>query len=379
MRKFNVVYMRGGTSKGCIFHKEDLPENRAEWDDIFVQVMGSPDPKQIDGMGGTVSSNNKIVIVWKSDEPNVDIEYLVGQSIVGKSQIDYKSNCGNMTAAVPAYAVEEGMVDITEPITVVRMLNKNTDKYINVSVPIDPETHTFAQDGDCHIAGIDGTAAELKVNFLNPAGAKTGKLLPTGYVTDTFEIGGKQIVYSLVDVSNPLILVAAEDIGLTGTEMPTELDENKKASELLEQIRGNAAVLMGFAKNLEDAKVNSPAVPKVGVFTSPKDYQGISGNIVSAEDMDVCVRILSVFKCHKACPLTAANSVAVLAKLKDSVIDQKLHTASHVDSSVRIGHPSGIMKQYVDMTVSANHVEVKGVAGQRTARRIMDGCVYIRK
>ncbi len=379
MRKFNVVYMRGGTSKGCIFHKEDLPENRAEWDDIFVQVMGSPDPKQIDGMGGTVSSNNKIVIVWKSDEPNVDIEYLVGQSIVGKSQIDYKSNCGNMTAAVPAYAVEEGMVDITEPITVVRMLNKNTDKYINVSVPIDPETHTFAQDGDCHIAGIDGTAAELKVNFLNPAGAKTGKLLPTGYVTDTFEIGGKQIVYSLVDVSNPLILVAAEDIGLTGTEMPTELDENKKASELLEQIRGNAAVLMGFAKNLEDAKVNSPAVPKVGVFTSSKDYQGISGNIVSAEDMDVCVRILSVFKCHKACPLTAANSVAVLAKLKDSVIDQKLHTASHGDSSVRIGHPSGIMKQYVDMTVSANHVEVKGVAGQRTARRIMDGCVYIRK
>lgn len=379
MRKFNVVYMRGGTSKGCIFHKEDLPENRVEWDDIFVQVMGSPDPKQIDGMGGTVSSNNKIVIVWKSDEPNVDIEYLVGQSIVGKSQIDYKSNCGNMTAAVPAYAVEEGMVDITEPITVVRMLNKNTDKYINVSVPIDPETHTFAQDGDCHIAGIDGTAAELKVNFLNPAGAKTGKLLPTGYVTDTFEIGGKQIVYSLVDVSNPLILVAAEDIGLTGTEMPTELDENKKASELLEQIRGNAAVLMGFAKNLEDAKVNSPAVPKVGVFTSPKDYQGISGNIVSAEDMDVCVRILSVFKCHKACPLTAANSVAVLAKLKDSVIDQKLHTASHGDSSVRIGHPSGIMKQYVDMTVSANHVEVKGVAGQRTARRIMDGCVYIRK
>ena len=379
MRKFNVVYMRGGTSKGCIFHKEDLPENRAEWDDIFVQVMGSPDPKQIDGMGGTVSSNNKIVIVWKSDEPNVDIEYLVGQSIVGKSQIDYKSNCGNMTAAVPAYAVEEGMVDITEPITVVRMLNKNTDKYINVSVPIDPETHTFAQDGDCHIAGIDGTAAELKVNFLNPAGAKTGKLLPTGYVTDTFEIGGKQIVYSLVDVSNPLILVAAEDIGLTGTEMPTELDENKKASELLEQIRGNAAVLMGFAKNLEYAKVNSPAVPKVGVFTSPKDYQGISGNIVSAEDMDVCVRILSVFKCHKACPLTAANSVAVLAKLKDSVIDQKLHTASHGDSSVRIGHPSGIMKQYVDMTVSANHVEVKGVAGQRTARRIMDGCVYIRK
>lgn len=133
MRKFKTVFMRGGTSKGCLFKKEDLPEDRAQWDQIFLQTMGSPDPKQIDGMGGTVSSNNKIVIIWKSEEPDVDIEYLVGQVIVGKEQVDYKSNCGNMTAAVPAFAVEEGMVDITEPVTTVRMLNKNTDKYINGS------------------------------------------------------------------------------------------------------------------------------------------------------------------------------------------------------------------------------------------------------
>ena len=122
-----------------------LPEDRKEWDNIFLQCMGDPDPKQIDGLGGTVSSNNKIVIVWKSKEPGVDVEYLVGQVIVGKSQVDYKSNCGNMTAAVGPYAVEEGMVDIVEPITTVRMLNRNTDKYINVTVPIDPETKTFAQ------------------------------------------------------------------------------------------------------------------------------------------------------------------------------------------------------------------------------------------
>ena len=180
MRKFPVVYMRGGTSKGCLFHREDLPVDTKAWDEIFLQVMGNPDPKQMDGMGGTVSSNNKIVVIWKSDKPNVDIEYLVGQVIVGKKQVDYKSNCGNMTAAVPAYAVEEGMVPIVEPVTTVRMLNKNTDKFINVTVPIDLRTHTFAQEGSCHIAGIDGTAAELKVNFLDPAGAKTGKLLPTG-------------------------------------------------------------------------------------------------------------------------------------------------------------------------------------------------------
>lgn len=231
--------------------------------------MGDPDPKQIDGLGGTVSSNNKIVIVWKSEEPGVDVEYLVGQVIVGKSQVDYKSNCGNMTAAVGPYAVEEGMVDIVEPITTVRMLNRNTDKYINVTVPIDPETKTFAQEGDCAIAGVDGTAAELKVNFLNPAGAKTGKLLPTGNPKDVLDIPGfGPIEATILDVSNPMVLVRAEDIGLTGRELPEEVNSNKAASEILEKIRGAACCKMGFAKDLEDATSNSPAVPKVGFSQS---------------------------------------------------------------------------------------------------------------
>jgi 2-methylaconitate cis-trans-isomerase PrpF len=378
MRKFRTVYMRGGTSKGCLFHREDLPADPKEWDSIFLQVMGNPDPKQMDGMGGTVSSNNKIVVIWKSQEPDVDIEYLVGQVIVGKSQVDYKSNCGNMTAAVPAYAVEEGMVPAVEPVTVVRMLNKNTDKKINVTVPIDPKTHTFAQDGDCHIAGIDGTAAELRVNFLDPAGSKTGKLLPTGRVLERLDIDGKRIEATLVDVSNPLILVRAEDVGLTGTELPAEVDADKTAATLLEKIRGTAAVMMGFARNLDDAKANSPAVPKVGVFTSPKTYKGIGGDTIEATSMDLCIRVISVFKCHKACPLTAANSVAVMAKLKDSVIDKTLHTANKLAEGVRIGHPSGVMTQYVDMEEKNGLIQVNGVAGQRTARRIMDGFVYVR-
>ncbi|MCH3949911.1 MAG: PrpF protein [Acidaminococcus sp.] len=378
MRKFRTVYMRGGTSKGCLFHREDLPTDPKEWDSIFLQVMGNPDPKQMDGMGGTVSSNNKIVVIWKSQEPDVDIEYLVGQVIVGKSQVDYKSNCGNMTAAVPAYAVEEGMVPIVEPVTMVRMLNKNTDKKINVTVPIDPETHTFAQNGDCHIAGIDGNAAELRVNFLDPAGSKTGKLLPTGRVLEGLDIDGKRIEATLVDVSNPLILVRAEDVGLMGTELPAEVDANKRAATLLEKIRGTAAVMMGFARNLEDAKANSPAVPKVGVFTGPKTYKGIGGDTIEAASMDVCVRVISVFKCHKACPLTAANSVAVMSKLKESIIDKTLHTADALAEGVRIGHPSGVMTQYVDMEESNGTVKVNGVAGQRTARRIMDGFVYVR-
>ncbi|WP_077611423.1 2-methylaconitate cis-trans isomerase PrpF family protein [Clostridium sp. Marseille-P2415] len=377
MRKFKTVFMRGGTSKGCMFRKEDLPEDRNEWDSIFLQAMGDPDPKQIDGLGGTVSSNNKIVIVWKSDEKDVDIEYLVGQVIVGKSQVDYKSNCGNMTAAVGPFAIEEGMVQGNGPVTTVRMLNRNTDKYINIEVPC--ENGTFAQEGDCHIAGVDGTAAELKVNFLNPAGAKTGKLLPTGNVLDVLEIPGFGVIEaSILDVSNPMVLVRAEDIGLTGAELPEEVNRNEQACELLEKIRGTACCMMGFAKDLEDAKANSPAVPKVGFFTRPSSFTDIGGERIRAEDMDICARVISVFKCHKACPLTSASSISVAAQLKGSIIEKTLGLPFNSNGYVKIGHPSGIMTMYPDFVEEKGGIKLNGVAVQRTARRIMDGTVYIR-
>ena len=381
MRKFRTVFMRGGTSKGCLFKKEDLPADRAEWDDIFLQVMGSPDPKQIDGMGGTVSSNNKIVIIWKSEEPDVDIEYLVGQVIVGKRQVDYKSNCGNMTAAVPAFCVEEGMVDIKEPVTTVRMLNKNTDKYINVDVPIDPETHTFANDGDCKIAGVDGTAAELRVDFLNPAGSKTGKLLPTGNVVDVLDIPGfGKIESTIIDVSNPIVLVKAEDIGMKGTELPDQINNNKEVMDLLEKIRGTACVMMGFAKDLKEATDNQPGVPKVGFVTTPRGYIDIEDKEVAEDKMDVCARVISVFKCHKAIPLTAASSVSTAAFLEGTIVN-KIVAAKDDRKTVRIGHPSGVMTMVPTVVKEGRNpadYKIPGVAVQRTARRIMDGYVYIR-
>lgn len=378
MRKFKTVFMRGGTSKGCMFLRDDLPLDRSQWDSVFLQVMGCPDPKQIDGMGGTVSSNNKIVIVWKSEEAGVDVEYLVGQVIVGKEQVDYKSNCGNMTAAVGPFAVEEGLVDIVEPVTTVHLLNRNTNKYIDVTVPIDPETGTFAQDGDCSIAGVDGTAAELKVKFLNPAGAKTGVLLPTGSCIDVLDIPGYgRVEATILDVSNPMVLVHASDIGLTGTELPEEINSNREASDLLEKIRGTACCRMGFAKDLEDAKENSPAVPKVGFVTAPQSYVDIAGNVVDAEEMDICARVISVFKCHKACPLTSASAISVAAALKGSVVEKVLRSVEKVDT-VRIGHPSGIMTMCPELEEQDGELKLPSVAVQRTARRIMEGTVYIR-
>lgn len=379
MRKFNTVFMRGGTSKGCMFLKEDLPA-REEWDDIFVQVMGSPDPKQIDGMGGCVSSNNKIVVVNKSERPGVDVDYIVGQSIVGQAKIDYKSNCGNMTAATAPFAVEMGLVEhLTEPETIVHMFNLNTNKYIDVSVPV--KDGQFNNEGTCSIAGVDGTAGELKVNFLNPAGSKTGKLFPTGQVKETLELPDGTIEATILDVSNPIVLVRAEEIGLKGTELPAAVDSSAAAAKL-EAIRGAACVKMGFAKDLQDATDNSPAVPKVGFVTAPQSFVDISGKTVDADEMDVCARVISVFKCHKACPLTSASSIAVAGMVPGTIVHEVVRMEEG-QQTVRIGHPSGVMTMYPYMDdptkADINAIAVSGVAVQRTARRIMDGTVYIRK
>lgn len=376
MRAFKTVFMRGGTSKGVMFLESDLPE-REKWDDIFVQVMGSPDPKQIDGLGGCVSSNNKIVVVRKSSRPGVDVDYLVGQSIVGKAQIDYKSNCGNMTAAAAPYAVEMGLVEkLTEPVTTVHLFNLNTDKYIDVTVPV--KDGRFDNEGSCAIAGADGTAGELRVNFLDPAGAKTGKLFPTGRAKETLELPDGNMEATILDVSNPIVLVRAEDLGLTGTELPAQVDADKAISARLEAIRGAACVKMGFARDLTDAAEHSPAVPKVGFVSAARSYTDISGKQVSGEEMDICARVISVFKCHKACPLTAASAISVAAAVPGTIVSELARKTEA--GCVRIGHPSGVMTMFPyveDGTKPLEEIRVTGVAVQRTARRIMDGTVYI--
>lgn len=373
MRKFKTVYMRGGTSKGCIFKKNDLPKDESLWDEIFLKVMGNPDPKQIDGMGGTVSSNNKIVVVWNSKEPEVDLEYLVGQIVVGKNQVDYSSNCGNMTSAVGPFAIQEEMVQIDEPETSLRLLNKNTMTYIDVHLPIDPETKNFAETGDCKIAGVDGTSAEIIVDFLNPMGTKTGKLFPTGKKTEIIQLpNGKAIKASLIDVTNPLVVVKAQDVGCEGIEMPDQLNDNPEVTELMEFIRTEACVRMGLAKNHSEATLKFPGIPKIAMISKPKKYASLDGSIVEEKNMDVCVRVYSVFKCHKASPVTSACALGVLCKISDTIMSEIgiIRKTDHV----RLGHPSGVMTVYPKMSSST---VVTKVGAQRTSRRIMEGYVYI--
>lgn len=374
MRKFPATFMRGGTSKGLMFLESDLPP-QDQWTHIFNQCMGNPNPSQIDGMGGCFSSNNKIIVVRKSQLPNVDIEYLVVQSVVGSDTPDYKSNCGNMTAGTAPYAVEMGLVEnLTEPTTNVRMLNLNTNKRIDVEVPVKDDT--FYNEGDCAIAGIDGVAGELKVNFLDPAGSKTGKLFPLDGQSVVLDTAIGQITATVLDVANPLVLVHAADVGATGTEMPGTYEIDSELGKKLEAVRSAACFAMGLATSPEDATKNNPGVPKIAFFSAPQDYTTIDGTPVKAEEMDVCLRVVSVFQGHKSTPLTTACAVGVATKLPQSVIAPICGVKADQEF-VRIGHPSGTICMYPHIKNLATEPEVTGVAVARTARRIMDGTIYI--
>lgn len=377
MRQFRTVYMRGGTSKGLMFNRKDLPEDQALWDDIFLQCMGNPDPKQIDGMGGTVSSNNKIIIVSRSQRDDADVDYLVGQVVVGRNQVDYSANCGNMTSAVGPFAIEEGLIDrVTEPTTLVRQYNLNTRKRIDVEVPV--RDGRLNNQGDCRIAGINGTAGEIKVNFLNPAGALTGRLLPTGHVKDLIDVDGLgQVEATILDVSGPLVIVRAADLGATGSEMPEAINADERLCARLEQIRARASVLCGLTATQEDATALKPSIPKIAMCAAPLSYRDMMGGEVRADTMDLCFRIMSVFKCHKASPLTSATACAVAAYLEGSVAAALARGLPQENKALRMGHPSGVMTVYPQMTREGDGFSVQGVAVQRTARRIMEGTIFI--
>lgn len=372
--KIPCVYMRGGTSKGCLFLKKDLPEDRSQWDETFLKVMGGPDPKQIDGLGGTVSSNNKILIVSPGEQPGIDVEYLVAQVVVGEPVVDYSANCGNMTSAVGPFSIDQGLVRATDPVTKVRMLNLNTNKVIEEFVPT--RDGRVEEDGDCAIAGIDGTGAELKVNFLNPAGAKTGKLFPTGKATDELEIDGLgRISVSAIDISNIFVFIDSADIGIQGDELPARLNSDRKLMDTLEQIRGMVAQRAGLVDRWQDAAQTTAGSPKLVIIVPPRTYTDIAGRLVRQEDMDICVRIVSVGAVHKASPLTGATAIGGAAFIKDCIMQRYLGGRTLTDS-VRIGHPSGVMKVYVDHESQDGEILFKGIAGQRTARKIMEGTVY---
>ena len=371
MKKYPCVYMRGGTSKAVFFHEKDLPEDKSLWDDIFLKVMGTPDVKQIDGMGGTVSSTSKIAIIAPSDKPGVDVEYTFRQVDIVIPRVDGSANCGNISSAVGPFAIDEGLVPAVEPITVVRVLNTNTNKIIEEHVRVE-DGHAMVH-GDEVIQGVPGTGSRIDMYFEDPAGSKTGKLFPTGQKKEVFDVpeyGPAEV--TVLDCSNPMVFIKASDLGIKGSEL-TELNQNKDVMEHIERIRGMAAVKCGFVENWEDARTKSTSAPKVSIVSAPQDYINMDGNEVKADTMDLCCRAISVGALHKAYPMTVAVGTGAAARIPGTIVNEIVNPAPDQDI-IRLGHASGVTE--VDVKMGGEKVIKGGVT--RTARRIMDGWVYVR-
>ncbi|MCC8057834.1 PrpF domain-containing protein [Cloacibacillus sp.] len=383
--KIPCVFMRGGTSKALFFHEKDLPEDESLRDKIILSALGSPDVRQIDGMGGGTTTTSKVAIIKKSSREGVDIDYTFRQvspesSIVGKTM-----NCGNISSAVGPFAIDEGLVEAVEPVTSVRVFNTNTNKLMVLHVPVG--NGRALTEGNFEIDGVPGTGAKIQIEFSNPQGAVSGRLLPTGSPLDTIVIDGKAYEYSLLDVGNPTVFVRAEQFGLSGLELPAEFEALPNSGEicrLLEIIRGTCAISLGLASDLEDAAVNSQTLPKISLCTTSKDYTAGDGRLIKKESVDYVGRMFSLgmkmIQAHMALPGICA---LVAANLPGSVINRLLHEGSCGGTkfeSLRIGHPFGIME--VDGRLAENaeggYDVTCGMIG-RTARCLMEGFVYVRE
>jgi len=382
-RKIPCVYMRGGTSKAVFFHDQDLPQDTEERDKVILSAFGSPDLRQIDGMGGANTSTSKVAIIKKSEREGVDVDYDFGQVSVDMPVVGKTMNCGNISSAVGPFAIDEGLVEAVEPITTVRIFNTNTNKMIVARVPVkDGKAKT---EGEFAIDGVPGTGAKVQIEFSYPQGAVSGRLLPTGNARDTIEIEGKTFEYSFVDAANPVVFVWAENFGLEGTELPWEFEARTDCAEIcriLEIIRGTCAITIGLAKDLADAAVNSQTLPKIAFCTVPKEYKAGDGKIISADRVDFVGRLFSLgMKMIQAYMGTGGICTVVAANTPGTIVNEIVCAGKGSDkvTTVRIGHPFGIMEVDADLEdlPDGSHAVVCGMIG-RTARRIMEGNVYVR-
>jgi 2-methylaconitate isomerase len=377
-RRIQAVFVRGGTSRALVFHRRDLPVDRAAWDPIFLAALGSPDPngRQLDGLGGGISSLSKVAVVGLATRSDADVDYTFGQVEVTRAAVDYRGNCGNISSAIGPFAIDEGLVAALQPVTVVRIHNTNTGKLIHAHVPVEAGHASVA--GDFVLDGVPGTGARIALDFLDPGGAVTGRLLPTGHAQDALEVPGLgTLTASLVDATNPMVFVRAKDLGLDGTERPDELDGRAELPARLEAIRAAGAVRMGLARSAEDATRSSAAVPKIALLAAPAAYRTLAGATVEPHGMDLVARMVSMGKTHRAFALTGAMCLAVAVRIPGTVARDVASLAGG-SGEVRIGHASGVLPVAAAVEPGPGGEPVaQTVTVYRTARRLMEGFVLV--
>ena len=367
--RIKAVFCRGGTSKALIFNAADLPVTQAARDRIFLHALGSPDPygRQLDGMGGGISSLSKIVIVAPATRTNADVNYTFVQVAVTKPVADYNSMCGNMSAAVGPFAVDEGMVPAADGLATVRVYNTNTDKIYHASFPV--TNGKAVTTGNFEIPGVTGTGAQIKLDYLDPGGAATGKLLPTDQARttlDVMEVGSIEV--SLVDAANPVVFARATDLGIDGTEHPSDLDAQTSWMAKLEKIRCAAAIAMGIAATAKDV---APSIPKLALLAAAQPFVALDGRSYTAADSHMLVRFVSMGNIHLALPLTGAMCIAVAAAIDGTLA----HEFGGKETELLLGNPSGVLPVQAKVRAHRDTYEAISATTYRTQRRLMEGAI----
>ncbi|EHQ87596.1 2-methylaconitate cis-trans isomerase PrpF family protein [Desulfosporosinus youngiae] len=373
-RRIRCTILRCGTSKGIFLMENDLATDSQKRDQEILAIFGSPDVRQINGLGGADPLTSKLAIIAPSTRPDADVNYTFGQVSFTDTFVDYSGNCGNISSGVGPFAIDEGLIWAVEPITTVRIHNTNTGKILVAEVPVRNGKAQVA--GDYQIAGVPGSGAKIMLDFAGTAGSATDKVLPTGKARDTLNIEGfGQLEASIVDVANPMVFVRAKDLGLTGIETPAEINGNQEMLGLLEKIRGKAATMIGMAKDEADALKHSPAFPMIAFVSEPQDYADFTtGRMIRADQVDFVSRLMYMQVMHKTYAGTGTTCTGAAAKIPGTIAYEVCQAKS---SEVRIGHPAGVIEIEVEVEAKAAELQVKRAAFGRTARRIMDGYVYI--
>jgi len=374
-RGIPCTIMRGGTSKGLYFMQSDLPTKEIERDKCLLRVMGSPDMKQIDGLGGGSSVTSKVAIISPSERDGVDVDYLFAQVSVDTSFVSYAGNCGNISAGVGPFAIENGLVKSGCETTIVNIYNCNTGKMIRETIKTPNGVVTY--DGNYEIRGVPGGAAPIRLDFISPAGSIFDSILPTGNPIDIISVDyNTNLEISIVDSSNPIVFVRAEDVGMTGCELPDKINNNPDLLAKLELIRGLAAKKLGLVKEAQEATTLSPGIPKLTVVSSPKTYVTAENQTLSSSEYDILARMTSMSKPHPTYAMTGAMCTASAASIEGTLVNQitKLAPPGGV---IRIGHPGGVLEAGVELEQHNNgELEIKSAYGYRTARKLMTGIVF---
>jgi 2-methylaconitate cis-trans-isomerase PrpF len=374
--KIPCAIYRGGTSKPIFFMEGDLPQDKKKRDQTVLEAFGSPDLRQIDGLGGADPLTSKVAYIGAPTLPDTDINYTFGYVGIANPVIDYTGNCGNTSAAVGPFALLRGLIQPVEPVTKVRIYNTNTKKIILAEFQV--KDGQFMSEGDFKIDGVPGSGSKILLDFIGSGGSVTGKLLPTGKVREEVKfpsLGTLEV--SMVDAANPFVFVRASDLGLGGNENMYEFGNNEALLKKCEEIRSVVAEIMGISKR-EEATTKSPGVPKIAVVAGPSAYDTPKGRI-EASQMDVVARMTALQKLHKAYAVTGAVCLGTAAKIEGTIVNDIYRKVQPENPpAVRIGHPTGTLQVEIELEKQNGSLELTKAALARTARLLMDGSVFVR-